>query len=150
MAYGIEVNMAVTYDDENNIVNGGVHVTDSEGLDFSTQSTGETLDNMIESLMCDALEQLATARMSPVDRKIAELEAQLEELYTQKENEEYGLKDENPEEECSCCGQCDKKELEEIDKDEFTKMLDNILNDSAWKNISFKKQFTDYKFNVII
>lgn len=144
MAYGIELNMAVTYD-ENGSVDGGIHVTDSEGLDFSTQSTGASMDEMIESLMCDALDQLATAKMSPIDRKIAELEEQLEELYAQKENDEFGLEDEGEKEDCHGCGKCcdEDNDLEEIDHEEFSKMIDDILAEfpkfeSTWKHIGLK------------
>lgn len=137
MAYGLELNMAVTYDEDGS-VDGGIHVTDSEGLDFSTQSTGKSMDEMIESLMSDAFEKMATAKMSPIDRKIAELEEQLEELYAQKENEEYGLEDEDSEE-CDCSHHhCDSKEHMD-----FSKMIDDILADfpkfeSTWKNVGLK------------
>ena len=147
MSYGIEVNMAVTWNDKKGTVDGGIHVTDSNGLDLSNQSSGETLNDMIEDLMDDTLKELAKANTSPLDRKIAELEEQLEKLYAQKENEEYGLEDECPEAEQTCCGECCDKELEEIDKDEFVKLLDNILDgaskSSFWNEVLFKKQFTD-------
>lgn len=143
MSYGVEVNMAVTWNDKNGTVDGGIHVTDSNGLDLSNQSSGETLNDMIEDLMGDTLKELAKVNTSPLDRKIAELEEQLEELYAQKENKEYGLEDECSEAEQVCCGECCNKELEEIDKDEFTKLLDNILDgaskSSFWNEVLFKK-----------
>lgn len=147
MSYGIEVNMAVTWNDKNGTVDGGIHVTDSNGLDLSNQSSGETLNDMIEDLMGDTLKELVKANTSPLDRKIAELEEQLEELYAQKENKEYGLEDECSEAEQACCGQCCNKELEEIDKDEFAKLLDNVLDGTSkshfWNEVLFKKQFTN-------
>ena len=143
MSYGIEVNMAVTWNDKNGTVDGGIHVTDSNGLDLSNQSSGETLNDMIEDLMGDTLKELVKANTSPLDRKIAELEEQLEELYAQKENKEYGLEDECSEAEQACCGQCCNKELEEIDKDEFAKLLDNVLDGTSkshfWNEVLFKK-----------
>nr|DAF55300.1 MAG TPA: hypothetical protein [Siphoviridae sp. ctZHD14] len=143
MSYGIEVNMAVTWNDKNGTVDGGIHVTDSNGLDLSNQSSGETLNDMIEDLMGDTLKELVKANTSPLDRKIAELEEQLEELYAQKENKEYGLEDECSEAEQACCGQCCNKELEEIDKNEFAKLLDNILDGTSeshfWNEVLFKK-----------
>ena len=143
MSYGIEVNMAVTWNDKNGTVDGGIHVTDSNGLDLSNQSSGETLNDMIEDLMGDTLKELVKANTSPLDRKIAELEEQLEELYAQKENKKYGLEDECSEAEQACCGQCCNKELEEIDKDEFAKLLDNVLDGTSkshfWNEVLFKK-----------
>lgn len=54
MSYGIKFNMALTTDGSD--VTGGLHIVDSEGMDVSSESDGDSIVGVVTSLARDAAE----------------------------------------------------------------------------------------------
>lgn len=83
--YGAELNFSYVENEEG--CHGGMHMTDSEGLDFSTEHSGKSITEIIQNLYKDALKELVKQRenkqpeKSPkeegLENRIAELEKQL-------------------------------------------------------------------------
>lgn len=109
--YGINVNMAATLKD-NGLVEIGAHMTDSNDIDFSTEVKGANMEEAISKLTTKFMEHVQESKMSPTERRIKELEAELAELRKSQESECDGH-----------CGECSCPKTEEDD--------DDLINDVA-------------------
>lgn len=112
--YGINVNMAATLKD-NGLVEIGAHMTDSNDIDFSTEVKGANMEEAISKLTTKFMEHVQESKMSPTERRIKELEAELAELRKSQEQES----------ECDghCGGTCSYSKAEGDD--------DDLINDVA-------------------
>lgn len=64
MSYGVKLNMALTKDERG--VNGGLHITDSDGLDISSEYDGLSIMSVVTSLAQDAADLIKEATSAPV------------------------------------------------------------------------------------
>jgi tRNA(Phe) wybutosine-synthesizing methylase Tyw3 len=109
MSYGIKLNMAMTMN-EDGVVEGGVTIKDSENIDVSTEATGNSIADVTQKLSESVVDLISVSKLSPLDKKIMELEKELEELKSQKAEEE--LEEELEEEECGGdCEDCSCKDV---------------------------------------